>query len=191
MKNLRTGQAPVGPVEHAPHQAGRLSDDVQRTKIGGWPASSVALHWILAGLVLLQWLTADAVHRTHPSLLPPRAADILEYAAHRYGGVVIGLLVPLQLFGRLRGRMPAPAEQGWRPWLARFVHWGFYAVLLGQAATGIANVYLGLPLGWAHRQLWNAFLVLLALHMAGALYHLARRDGVSLRMLPSFMRGRR
>lgn len=37
----------------------------------------ILLHWLVAALVLGQWLTYDAIGRTHSPLLPPSAADLI------------------------------------------------------------------------------------------------------------------
>jgi len=149
-----------------------------------YPAHRIALHWLAAALLLLQWLTADAYHRTHGSLLPPRQADLIEYAAHLYAGILLGAVVLLQLLARWRGSPLSPADEGWRRPFAAIVHWGLIATLLGQAATGVVAVYLAPQAARAHTLLWNVLLVLLALHAAGVLFHLLRRDGVVGCVLP-------
>ncbi|HEV7253636.1 MAG TPA: cytochrome b/b6 domain-containing protein [Mesorhizobium sp.] len=148
------------------------------------PARRILLHWAAAGLLLLQWLTADAYHRTHGSLLPPRSADLLEYAVHRYAGLALGAVVLLQLLALSRGNAVPPADTGWRSRLAKTVHWSLVAVLLGQAVTGVVAVYLAPQAARAHTLLWGALLFLLALHAAGVLFHLLRRDGVVSGILP-------
>lgn len=156
-----------------------------------YPARRIAIHWLTAGLLLLQWLTADAYHRTHGNLLPPRSADLLEYAVHRYAGMIVGALVLLQLITSLRGAAVPPAETGWRQLLAKFVHWGLMGTLLGQALTGAVAVYLTPQVSRVHNLLWNVLLLLLLLHGAGVLFHAMRGDGVFSRILPSWFRVKR
>jgi cytochrome b561 len=148
------------------------------------------LHWLVAGLLLIQWLTADAYHRTHGSLLPPRTADLIEYAAHRYVGMALGVAIVLMLLARLRLGTPASEDALWRRWLAKAVHWSLYLVLVLQAATGLAGVYVWPGVARWHSSLWSALLALLLLHLAGVLFHVIRRDGVAGEMMPGLWKGR-
>lgn len=80
-----------------------------------------------------------------------------------------------------RGR----ADIAWRRRLAVVVHWALYFAILAQAATGFTATYLFGGAGRVHVLLWNVILRLLALHLAGAAYHLTLRDEVVARMLPA------
>lgn len=144
----------------------------------------IALHWIVAGLVLVQWATYDAIHRTHDPLRAPSTDDLREHAFHTYSGIAIGLLMLLRLWVRLRhGAPPPPAgEPRWRALTASVVHHGFYAALLAQAATGFTAAYVWGGAGVLHGLIWNVILALLALHLAGIVFHAVRRDDVVWRM---------
>lgn len=160
-----------------------LENDPRRVA-GRYALSQVLIHWTVVALVFVQWMTFDAIHRTHRTILPPRPVDLFEHAVHTYSGIAIGTLMVLLLGIRfLRGSSPS-LDRGWRRVLSVMVHSGLYVALLAQAATGFTATYLFGGASRVHVLVWNVILVLLALHVAGALYHLVRRDGIVSRMLP-------
>jgi cytochrome b561 len=140
--------------------------------------------------------------------LSPRKLEL--YSWHKWCGVTIFLLVILRLAWRLGNPVPAlPAgTPAWQQRLARLSHAGLYTLLLVMPVTGwimssalnLPVVYLGLvhipspfgvdrALGEAmksvHQMLAMALLVLIAVHVAAALYHhFILRDDVLRRMLP-------
>ena len=152
-----------------------------------YPAYRIALHWGVVVLILTQWLTSGAIHRTHGTLLPPSSTDLLLHAVHNYSGMTIGLLVGVRVL--LRIFRPVPAPSGQPPMLQRLsgaVHWGLYLSLMAQAATGFVTAYLWGGAGQVHVLLWNVTLALVAIHVGAALLHAMRLDGVLSRMLPAF-----
>ena len=140
--------------------------------------------------------------------LSPRKLEL--YSWHKWCGMTIFLLVILRLACRLGNPVPAlPAgTPAWQQRLARLSHAGLYTLLLVMPVTGwimssalnLPVVYLGLvhipspfgvdrALGEAmksvHQMLAMALLVLIAVHVAAALYHhFILRDDVLRRMLP-------
>lgn len=68
------------------------------------------------------------------------------------------------------------------------VHWGIYASLAAQAATGFTASYLWGPAASIHKAIWNVTLVLIDLHVTAAAWHGFRCDGVVGRMLPLWRR---
>jgi len=82
---------------------------------------------------------------------------------------------------RLRQR---PRINHFSDFAAATIHWGLYASLAAQAATGVIVAYFWAPAAWSHKALWNVTLVLVGLHVAAALWHGVRCDGVVGRMLP-------
>lgn len=159
-------------------------------------------HWTIVVLLIGQLLT---------KLIQPGAVseDTLN-AWHVSIGPTILVLTLLRLAWRLTHRPPppprdlAPALQA----LARATHWGFYVLLIvlpllgwiSASAYGVRPYLLGvvpLPLiapedkalaetvGRMHGVLALVLLALVALHVAGAMFHaLVKRDGVIQRMLP-------
>lgn len=141
----------------------------------------IIIHWTVVVMIIIQWSTAGAIPRTHNPLLPPREWDLFLHMVHNYCGMGIGALVILRMALRLRQRTRL-SQFG--DLAAAIVHWGLYASLAAQAATGLIVAYFWAPAAWSHKALWNVTLVLVGLHVAAALWHAVRHDGVVSGMLP-------
>jgi cytochrome b561 len=171
-----------------------------------YDGTSIAVHWLTVLLVLVQVLAGV----TMVNLVGRGPVQDLLYNLHKSAGVLVFLLVLFRLAWRWRHPWPPlPADMPrWQIVLARANHALLYAVLLVMpvsgfvftAAGGFPVPFLGLVelsgLVPRHEALSKAallvhlggqFLVyaLVALHVAGALYHLRiRKDGVFQRMAP-------
>ncbi len=163
-----------------------------------------SFHWLIVALLLGQYATKLIL----PYVLPKSAEDAID-SWHLSIGAAILIVMVLRLAWRL-SHTPPPPPADLPPsmrLLSRAIHWAFYAVLIVLPALGwvSANAFgvtprvfgIGLPalvgpdkalgeaVGDVHGVLAIAVLALIALHVAGALYHLlVKRDGVMGRMLP-------
>lgn len=144
----------------------------------------IALHWAVVGMIVMQWLTADSIVRTHNPLLPPSPTDLFLHALHNYGGMAIGALVFLRVTLRFVRRNRLRADWSSAAIAAAIVHWGLYVSLAAQAATGFVASYFWGPAAGVHKAIWNVTLTLVAVHVAAAAWHGMRRDGVVGNMLP-------
>lgn len=149
----------------------------------------VALHWLVALLVAVQYATSGSIGRTHDAAaqsLKPEPFDLTLHAVHnRVGLVILGLML-VRLAMRLLVGVPDPhgLKLDWRFRLARATHVGFYVILLAQASTGAIASYLFWPVSAVHVVLSNVLLALIALHASAAFWHfLIARDGAMERML--------
>ncbi len=163
---------------------------------------AIALHWLHAGLVVvllvIGWTMAD---------LPKGPERSATFALHKSLGLCALALVLIRLAWRRYRAPPEAAGQlkAWERRLSIAVHHALYALLLLAPVAGYLSAsftkypmkFFGLvlpTLGWPDETLnalFNAlhkgavwgltFLVLL--HVAGALHHALRRDGVMSRML--------
>ena len=147
----------------------------------------IALHWAVAGMIVLQWATSGAIPRTHDPLLPATATDLFLHMVHNYNGMAIVGLVLLRVGLRLSNRRNASGRTaiGTLETAAVVVHYCIYACLAAQAATGFLASHLWSPAAGIHKMIWNVTLSLAVMHMAAALWHAVRKDGVLSRMLPS------
>ena len=147
--------------------------------------AQIALHWTVVLLVIEQYFTSAAILRVHAYRPLGRQADPFDltlHAVHTRVGLLIFLLVATRLALRLRGGAPEwlnPLPQ-WRRRLSSGVQYALYVVLLGQAVTGAIATYLWWPISSAHKALFWALVVLVALHLSGAALSFATRPGETL-----------
>jgi cytochrome b561 len=163
---------------------------------------AVALHWLVAALVLLQfswgWLMQEI-----PKQPPGLRADA--FNLHKSVGLVILALMLVRLGWRLSHPPPPLAGlPAWQRRLAVATHRLLYAALIVQPTAGyLGSVFSGYPVKWfgvtlpawgwssvalkdamSTLHLCTSFVILAAvlLHVAGALNHLLARDGYARRM---------
>lgn len=166
---------------------------------------SIALHWIIAALVVLQIVLIAISDEVRG---PDRGFWIM---LHKSGGLTILALTLVRIGLRLREPwMPLPTGTPiWQRILARTTHVGFYVLLIAMPLGGwIASSAAGRDILWyglfewpllpvpadrdlarqimeGHSTLAKALYVLAAAHVLGALKHyFIDRDGVLGRMLP-------
>jgi len=168
--------------------------------------ATIWLHW-LAALLIIAMAVAGKV-MTDLDISPQKA---FVYRTHAFTGLAVLILTLVRIVVILRQGKPAP-DPRWPAWMvfaSHATHYGLYALLLILAASGIATMALsglgetlmsGNLVTWpeldavapakAHRLLANLFLLLLAGHVAAALYHQYwRRDAIFSRI--SLMAGPR
>jgi cytochrome b561 len=162
----------------------------------------VGLHWALAVLIIAALALGALVMVKIPNADPMKLEAL---RSHMTGGVSILVLMLIRLFVRSRTIHPAPPAAG-NPLLDRIAwvsHRALYAAVLGMAGSGLfMALQTGLPFVlfagqgalpadfWAfpvrtvHFLISRVLMALVALHIAGALYHtLILRDGLLGRML--------
>jgi cytochrome b561 len=160
----------------------------------------VLLHWILAGLVIAALALGALVMAKIPNTDPMKIEAL---RSHLIGGTLILVLMLGRLVLRLRTEHPAAASAG-HPLLdriARVSHRLLYVAAIGMPVSGLI-LALQSRLPWilfdggelpadfwiysfrtVHYAFSRMLMVLIALHVAGALYHtLLLRDGLLRRM---------
>lgn len=140
-----------------------------------WTKLNVVLHWLIVVLLVVQYLVSESMEglwdaTTEGKLLTPET--------HFYGwvhiitGSVVLVAAALRLADRLRnGRPPHSAvEPHWALLLSKVTHAAMYAVLILMPALGLAAWLSGIDgLAQLHTLLWTPLLVLIGLHVVGAL----------------------
>jgi cytochrome b561 len=162
----------------------------------------VALHWALALLIIAALTLGAAVMAKMPNSDPMKIEAL---RSHMAGGVLILLLMLVRLVVRQTTTHPDRASTG-SPTLDRLAwasHRMFYVAVVGMAGsgivmalqTGLPSVVFGdggalptdfwaFPVRSVHYLVSRLLMGLIALHVAGALYHtLILRDGLLRRML--------
>ncbi len=154
------------------------------TSPAGYSRLQIALHWLVLALIAQQYLFHDAISAAWDRIAEGLVAvfDPL-VLAHVAGG---GLIVPIwRLTLRARRGVPPVIDNGkGQAFLARLTHVGLYALMILMPVSGsIAWFGGGEAAARGHDVLKIVLLALVALHVAGALYHqLILRDGTLARM---------
>lgn len=166
--------------------------------------AAIALHWLIALLLAAQLALGFRLED-----IPRGTLQFDAYQWHKSLGITILLFSLLRLALRLAVPRPAAVGTGLTRLAASAAHALFYVVMIGAPLSGWAMVSTAkiklptvlfgvvpwphLPLGaWAnepsdlvHGLLGWLLPALIALHVAGALWHHLRRDEVLARMLPA------
>lgn len=170
-----------------------------RTPVTRYHPLLVALHWLVAVLIIGN-LAAGKLLLEGLDDSDPEKLEVLRL--HMLGGLAILGLLAGRLVTRFATAKPGPAHDS-RPlnWLAAINHAALYLAALAMAVTGLGMAQLAglfpllegkpvtLPADWsaiaphAGHELFSGVLIgLIALHFAGALYHMVKRDGAAGRM---------
>lgn len=192
---LRNGRAAGEPEAIAARVEGRPD----RGEVVRYHPLIVALHWLVAALVIGNLLAGFLVL----SAMPNDAAKLPVLRLHMAIGLTVLLLLALRLPTRLFTAKPVnPHRNRALRWLTLGNHWGLYLVTFAMASTGLGMAALAelfpllggepvrlpatfetLPPHAGHELFGTVLSVLIALHLAGAIYHrIAHRENVLSRM---------
>lgn len=158
---------------------------------GRYHTNQIAAHWTIVFLVAFQYFSGPAmelaVSAGHATGTLPTAGVLVVHGV--IGTAILGLMA-WRVFLRRRHGAPKPPETEPRPLqlVSRGVHFAFYAILVamplaGMAAVALVGSELGRWLGYTHGVTSWVLLGLIALHVAGAAWHAAKRDGTVTRIL--------
>lgn len=153
-----------------------------------YSAIQIALHWGVVILIVVQLLTGDLMAEYFDALLrPDQGRPVMGNAVwHMVSGITILIFMLTRLALRLtHGAPPAKAvSPEWDKVLSKLNHWLFYAVLIAMPVVGLAAYLIPSDdLGELHENTVPVLLALVALHLAGVVYHqFIRKDGLIRRM---------
>ena len=162
----------------------------------------VALHWLLALFIPAALALGALVLAKIPNASPMKIEGL---RSHMIGGMLILALMLLRLFVRT-GTAHPPAAAAGHPLLDRVAWWShrlLYALVIAMAASGLFMAlqtrlfvsvlggggplpadFWAFPIRWVHYLVSRLLMALIALHVAGALYHaFIRKDGLLRRMV--------
>ena len=170
---------------------------------GRYTRTAIALHWLVAALVIAQiawgwWMQGIAKQPVGPR--------VDAFNLHKSMGMLILALMLARLAWRIGHPPPSlPPMPRWQRSAAHASHALLYAALIAQPLIGyLGSVWSGYPvrifgvvpvwgarhpalkdaLSHAHLVVGCVLMAAIALHVAAALRHLSLRDGVVHRMLP-------
>jgi cytochrome b561 len=137
----------------------------------------ILIHWLVVLLVIEQYWSSRAILRMNasgPFLGPAQPFDMVLHEAHIFVGLGIFVLIAIRVFLRIQLGAPAwnPPLPIWRQWLSLGVQFGLYGVLLAQSMSGAITSYLWWRMSIVHKALFYLMLLLIAMHIAGALWSL-------------------
>ena len=179
-----------------------IANDATAREPARYTRTAVALHWLIAALFIGQfawgWLMQEI-----PKSPPGVRADA--FNVHKSIGLCLLGLMLFRLGWRIAHQPPAlPPLPVWQARLAQITHVGLYVALIVQPVAGyLGSVWSGYPVklfgvtlpAWGiknpalkdamsevHLVTSFVLLALVLLHIAGALHHALRRDGIASRM---------
>ena len=176
-----------------------------RNSSGRYTAIAQTLHWLIAGLIVTQFVLAISADD-----LPIGAHKLALLARHKSFGMTVLMLAVLRLLWRLFNRPPRLPDgmSKIEHVLAKITHAAFYVLLFAMPLTGwLMSSAKNYSVSWfglftwpnligknednfdllrsTHEILSDALFVLAVLHILAALkHHFWNKDEVLLRMLP-------
>lgn len=155
----------------------------------GYSAIQIALHWLVLLMVTIQLIAAESMTESVDAIKEGGAVSGTTSflgSVHFWFGLAILAAMLTRLVLRFRHGAPAHAGSPNRALalIATTVHYALYAVLIAAPISGLV-VYYGLAdVGDIHALVRPALFILVALHIAGALYgQFVRKDGTLRRMM--------
>lgn len=145
------------------------------TQPKGYSITQIGLHWIVALLILLQYVLNDSISRAWRAYVEGREITFDPLVAqHVFGGILIAILVLWRIALRVRHGAPPPPEEE-APALklvAKATHGLLYALMLLLPLSGGLAWFMDVrPAAEAHEIMKALLMLLVGLHIAGALYH--------------------
>jgi cytochrome b561 len=141
----------------------------------GYSSTQIALHWVIALLIALQFLFNEPMVEAFDSALEGELQPFSwSVWAHIAGGMLIlGLAIWRVMLRRSRGAPPPPEGEGsLLGRMATLGHWALYALILLLPVGGLIAWFGGVELaGDAHGLLSNVLLFVVGVHVAAALWH--------------------
>jgi cytochrome b561 len=162
----------------------------------------VIVHWFTLVFLIAAWFLGDSLAEATDE----SKATLSGYFIHMFVGGTVLLLTALRLYFRLNDWLPAPVGDTAMDKLAKGVHVLLYMVLFVLPVSGIAILITSKagPALWAgdanmlpkehdfhnvfahevHEQLVNVLIVLVVIHILGAIKHqFIMKDGLMERMM--------
>ena len=154
----------------------------------GYNRTQIALHWIVAALIIPQFVFHDAISEALAAFNEGRAVPFNPAVPmHVLAGMLICVMVIWRIVLRIRRGAPAPVPSA-NPMMTKVasgVQHTMYLVLLIMAVSGSAAWFAGVaPAAQVHGALKFVLMLLVLIHVAGALkQQFVEKTGVIGRMM--------
>ncbi len=162
----------------------------------GYSGAQIALHWIIALLVVIQLLLGDEISAAYDKARNGWHISLMSFfllSVHYYNGLTILGLVLLRLALRLVKGAPSPIPRGWMHVAAVASHTAFYVLLMVMPMLGWLTYWHPYdpifdlpydPFGDLHELGATLLVALICVHAAAAFFHqFWLKDGSLRRML--------
>jgi cytochrome b561 len=154
----------------------------------GYSRIQIGLHWIIAALIIGQFVLHDPIVAAWDAIQKAETPDIGALVLfHVFAGSAVLALAIWRLVIRMRRGVPALPEKEAPVFkaFAHLTHWSLYALMIALPITGLATWFGGnATADVIHTTLKFPLLGLVALHFAGALFQqFVLRTGLMNRML--------
>ena len=149
----------------------------------GYSGIQIALHWVMAILVILAWLSGGGAEEALETVETGGTSGFVPHVAF---GLAVLALVVLRIAVRIRrGAPPAPGTPGsLQVRAADWAHRLLYLLMLAVPLGGISAWFLRLDTGEVHALFANLLLAIALGHALMALYHqYVLKDGLIRRMM--------
>jgi cytochrome b561 len=157
--------------------------EVKLKTVANYSSVQIALHWAVAVLILLAWLSAEGAEEAIEAAEKGAATGFVPHVAF---GMAILALVVLRLMIRLtRGAPAAPGVPG--SLQVKAANWGhrlLYLLMIAVPLGGVSIWFGGMDNGDIHGLFANLLLAVALGHALMALYHhYVLKDGLIRRMM--------
>ena len=149
----------------------------------GYSGIQIALHWLVAVLILVAWLSGEGAEEAMEAVEEGGAVGFVPHVA--FGLAILTLVVVRVLVRLSRGAPAAPGAPGSLSVLA--ADWGhrlIYLLMIAVPLGGASVFFLGLEVGEIHGLAANLLMLVVLGHALMALYHqYVLKDGLLRRMM--------
>jgi cytochrome b561 len=152
----------------------------------GYSGVQIGLHWLIAGLILYNYLVPNGIGRAFNAVMKGEAIpDGSNALIHTYVGGAVFTLVVIRLIVRLWRGVPGPAGQGMIYRLGAAGHMALYALMIAVPALGAISWYgMVETTAEVHEIAAQALLAVALIHALAALFHqYVLKDRLLLRMM--------